>query len=349
MRVKVSIAVLLILSLIPLSYCWKLLLVDKTSNSSPDNKTQAEVSTVSANEKTKKASIIIGGDVMLARWVEQKTLKAGGWDKLFEKIKDPLTSADCAIVNLESPMKGEKPQTQIGSMIFAAKPESVEALVSSGIDAVSLANNHITDQGLAGLEETTKTLNDKKIAYVGADKTVELATGAKIIECGGMKIALVASTYGTNMVAEGVSVANLEDVMDSIKNTSETADYVITYSHWGAEYNASASPYQKDIAHKYVDAGADLVIGSHPHVLQPIEIYKDKVIAYSLGNLVFDQAPSGSKTEGALLKVDIDGVTQNFEILPIQIENYFQPVIAEDASSHKASLGIENLKWSLDL
>ena len=349
MRVKVSIAVLLILSLIPLSYCWKLLLVDKTSNSSPDNKTQAEVSTVSANEKTKKASIIIGGDVMLARWVEQKTLKAGGWEKLFEKINDPLTSADCAIVNLESPMKGEKPQTQIGSMIFAAKPESVEALVSSGIDAVSLANNHITDQGLAGLEETTKTLSDNKIAYVGADKTVELATGAKIIECGGMKIALVASAYGTNMVAEGVSVANLEDVMDSIKNASETADYVITYSHWGAEYNASASPYQKDIAHKYVDAGADLVIGSHPHVLQPIEIYENNVIAYSLGNLVFDQAPSGSKTEGALLKVDIDGVAQNFEILPIQIESYFQPVIAEDASSHKASLGIENLKWSLDL
>ncbi len=295
-----------------------------------------------------KTSIVIGGDVMLARWVEQKALSAGGWDKIFENISDTLSAPDCSFVNLESPIKGKKPQTQINSMIFAAKPDSVGALVSAGIDAVTLANNHVTDQGLQGLQETKSILTDNNISYVGAGESSEEALSGATIQCGGVKIGLVGSTYGTNFPADGVSVAGLEDVTETIEKLSNETDYVIVLAHWGSEYNSSPSPYQQEIAHDYVDAGADLVVGSHPHVLQPTETYKGSLIAYSLGNLVFDQASRGKKTEGALLKVELDKKNQNFEIIPIQIKNYFQPTIAEDDTSFKESLGLTELSWSLE-
>lgn len=318
--------------------------------SDSDNKSVLADSTITDNKNNSnpKSSVIIGGDVMLARWVEQKTLSAGGWTALFDKIRDTLKTPDCAIVNLESPIKGKKPQTKINSLIFAAKPESVEALTDAGIDAVTVANNHITDQGVEGFNETKTILDEKKIIYVGAADTPEKASEGKTISCGSMKVGLIGAAYGTNFPAEGVAAAALEDIIPTIKNLKTTANYVIVFPHWGTEYNATPSPYQKELAHKYIDAGADLVVGSHPHVLQPVEIYKNKTIAYSLGNLVFDQASAGKKTEGALLKLDVDDKTQNFSVIPIQIESYFRPALTEgDNNSYKESLGLKDLSWSL--
>lgn len=302
----------------------------------------------SKQKSTGESSIIIGGDVMLARWVEQKSLKAGGWTSLFDKVRDTLKKPNCTIVNLESPIKGEKPQTQINSLIFAAKPESVEALTDGGIDAVTLANNHITDQGQAGLAETQAKLNENKIAYSGADADANKAKQAKILTCGDVKVGLIGATYGTNFPAEGVAVAHIDEITDAIKQARPLVDYLIIYPHWGTEYNASPSPYQKELAHGYIDAGADLVVGSHPHVLQPIEIYKNKTIAYSLGNLAFDQASTGKKTEGALLSINLDDKNQKFSIIPVQIESYFRPALTEgDNSSYKDSLGLKDLSWTL--
>jgi len=295
-----------------------------------------------------KSSLIIGGDVMLARWVEQKSLSNGGWTSLFDKVRDTLKKPNCTIVNLESPIKGEKPQTQINSLIFAAKPESVEALTDGGIDAVTLANNHITDQGQAGLAETQAKLNENKIAYSGADTDANKAKQAKILTCDNVKIGLIGATYGTNFPADGVNVAHIDEITDAIKQARPLVDYLIVYPHWGTEYNASPSPYQKELAHGYIDAGADLVVGSHPHVLQPVEIYKNKTIAYSLGNLAFDQASSGKKTEGALLSINLDDKNQKFAIVPIQIESYFRPEISQgDSNSYKESLGLKDLSWTL--
>jgi len=296
----------------------------------------------------KTATLVIGGDIMLARWVEQKALADGGWTSLFDKIRDTLTKPNCAVANLESPFKGQKPQTKINSLIFAAKPEAVDALTDAGIDAVSIANNHITDQGQEGLNETKVALDDKKIIYAGADDSTDKALQAKTLTCGNLKIGFVAATYGTNFPADGVSTANLEGIVQTIKNTRPNVDYLIVYPHWGSEYNATPSPFQIELAHEYIDAGADLVVGSHPHVLQPIEIYKDKTIAYSLGNLVFDQASSGKKTEGALLQIALDDKTQKLTIVPIQIEDYYRPAPADgDLNSYKDSLALKDFSWSL--
>ncbi len=293
--------------------------------------------------------MVFGGDVMLARWVEQRARK-NGWENLFSDIKG-VFSGDCKIINLESPFKSDKPQTKIGSLIFAAKPESIQALESIAVSAVSLANNHIADQGLSGYEETTKLLNDKKIKYGGAGTNVEAAQKPVSLTCGKIKTGIIFATYGANLSADGLSYANVDDATATVKKYNNVYDTIVVYTHWGTEYNPSQSPYQTEMAHKFVDAGADLVIGSHPHVLQPVEIYKNKVIAYSLGNMVFDQAPSGTKTEGALLKVEYKNSKSNFEIIPIVIRDYYKPELApsDKVEEYKTRLNLKNLKWQLSI
>jgi len=309
---------------------------------SSTTKVDAEVAT----KQDLDGSIVFGGDVMLARWVEQKAVK-NGWENMFSDVKDAF-SGDCKIVNLESPFKSNKPQTKIGSLVFAAKPESLQALESIAVTAVSLANNHITDQGLGGFEETTKLLQEKKILYGGAGTSAELAQKPVALTCGKIKVGIIFATYGTNLPADGLGYANVDDVPAVVKKIDKDFDIVIVYPHWGTEYNPAQSPYQTEMAHKFVDAGADLVVGSHPHVLQPVEIYKNKVIAYSLGNMVFDQAPSGTKTEGALLKVAYKDGKSSFEIVPIAIKDYYKPTVAlEKENDFKERLNLNSLKWGL--
>lgn len=297
---------------------------------------------------TLDGSFIFGGDVMLARWVENRAAK-NGWENLFSDIKDAF-SADCKIANLESPVKSNKPQTKISSLIFAAKPDSLKALESISVSAVSLANNHIADQGLGGFEETANLLKEKKILYGGAGRNTADAQKPVELKCGKTKAGVVFATYGANLPAEGLAYLSLDDASQVIKKIDKDYDLVIVYAHWGSEYTATQSPYQQEMARKYIDAGADLVVGSHPHVLQPVEIYKNKAIAYSLGNMVFDQAPSGVKTEGALLKVSYGSGKSKFEIIPIAIKDYYKPTVApEKENDYKDRLNLKSLKWSLDI
>lgn len=305
--------------------------------------------TVTALNNAKNGSIILGGDIMLARSVESYAKANGGWSQVFSQVKDTLGEYDCRVANLESPFISGKPQTQISSMVFAAKPEAVEALTGANITAVSLANNHITDQGLAGLTETQSLLKSRGIVYGGAGRSADEAIAPQSIRCGELKVGLVFATYGTNFAAEGVVSAPLEDITPSITKAKKDHDIVAVIAHWGGEYQELATPFQKELAHRYIDAGADLVIGSHPHVIQPIEKYKGKLIAYSLGNFVFDQAASGNKTEAILVSVSYSDSATTAKVVPIKIEKYFRPTIvpAEKAATYFKRLNIENWEFQL--
>ena len=305
--------------------------------------------TVSALDNAKNGSIIFGGDIMLARSVESYAKANGGWSQVFSQVKNTLGEYDCRVANLESPFISGKPQTQISSMVFAAKPEAIEALAGANVTAVSLANNHITDQGLAGLTETQNTLKGRNIIFGGAGRSVEEAIAPQSIRCGELRVGLVFATYGTNFASDGVVASLLEDIVPSITTAKKDNDIVAVFAHWGGEYQELATPFQQEIAHRYIDAGADLVIGSHPHVIQPIEVYKSKLIAYSLGNFVFDQATSGNKTEAILISVSYKNNDTSVKAIPIKIEKYFRPTIlpAEKAANYLKRLSIEN--WEFEL
>ncbi len=197
------------------------------------------------------------------------------------------------------------------SYTFRSSPKNTSILKSLGIDIVSLANNHIYDYGTQAFADTFKTLDGAGIAYVGAGKNLEEASAAQYYIVNGRKIAFVSAgeSYAQYMTpaadddSEGIlPIETKAEAVAAVKAAAVNSDYVIMYAHWGFENVTWYSDEQIDLAKAFVDAGADAVVGSHPHVLQGMEFYKDKLIAYSLGNFWFN-----TKTmDTGLLKLSID-------------------------------------------
>ena len=181
---------------------------------------------------------------------------------------------------------------------FSANPENVKYLKELGVDVAGLANNHVFDYGEQGLLDTLATLEAAKIPYVGAGHDIKEAASPVYVKAGPLTIAYVAAER-----AEKVQIVTQEATEDqpgvlrcyendrfieSIREAAGKADYVIALPHWGTEHATDLEDVQKDGARAYIDAGADAVIGAHPHILQGIEYYNGKPIVYSLGNFWFD-------------------------------------------------------------
>lgn len=235
------------------------------------------------------------GDIMLDRDVKKVGLQKG-WEHIFEEVAPRIREADLAFANLESPI-GDK-----GHFInmFQAPPEAIKGVVYAGFDVVSLANNHALDYHHAGMLETMRLLAEHKIDWVGAGKNIHEARAPLIREINGVKVGFLAYTEMWFVHARepiswegtedepGVAPARLDIIVEDVGKLRSKADCVIVTIHWGKEYTHELTPEQKRLARAAVDAGADLVLGHHPHVLQGIEFYGKGVIAYSLGNFVFD-------------------------------------------------------------
>ena len=301
-------------------------------------------------KKEKSITLIFVGDIMLNRGVEWAIQKygQGDWNFPFLKISSDLREADILFGNLEGPIsdKGVK----VGSIYsFRNDPKAVEGLKFAGFDILSVANNHIFDYGRAAMEDTFLRLKKAEIDYLGGGfseieayspiiKEVNGSTGASSESqpnsSGQARIAFLAftnlgspywSAKGNN---SGIAWLTKENFEEGIKKAKENADLVIASMHFGDEYKSSSSSEQKYFAHLAIDSGADFVIGHHPHVVQEIEKYKDKYIAYSLGNFIFDQNFSEETMKGLMLKVSIKNAKIN-EVIPIEIKinGYFQPEI----------------------
>lgn len=280
------------------------------------------------------------GDIMLDRGVEYNIRKYGNGDYKFPFLKSAnyLKKADIIFGNLESVIsdKGEK----IGSInSFRADPKFIEGLKYAGFNIVSTANNHSLDYGVSALEDSLKRLKSEGIEYAGAGFNEEEAFSLKIMEAKGTKIGFLAfcgigsQLWRASENSSGiafVSKENIEEIKKIIKEAKEKADIIIVSFHIGTEYETNQNDLQTYLYHSIIDAGADLVIGHHPHVIQPIEGYEGKWIAYSLGNFIFDQSFSKSTMEGVLLKVSIKnrGI-ENVDFEKFQINEYFQPELKE--------------------
>ena len=264
------------------------------ANFSPDN-----------NEEP--ISIIFTGDVMLARDVEMRLLsKEKGYS--LSSIRDVLV-ADAVVMNFEAAVPENHIQTQHMEMKFSVRPDLLGELRLQSPIYLSLANNHSLDFGVAGYKNTVKTLEEYGFKVYG--HAIAISTSSlSVIEAKGQKVLVLYlnATYGKPDIS---LVKNLVDSVGPV-------DLVVTYIHWGTEYEPKNDTAQENLAHQLIDAGFDLVAGHHPHVVQNVEKYKDGLIFYSLGNLIFDQYWTSEVQEGLLIKVVKHSDMWGIELIPVE-------------------------------
>ncbi len=274
------------------------------------------------------------GDVTFANHFENYVKNR--FDYPFKNF-DVLHNADLAVVNLENPLtRRDCPREK--TFVFKARPEYVRVLQNGGVDIVNLANNHIYDYGAQGLFDTIEFLDEAQIAHMGAGKDLAAARKPVIRTVKNIKIAFLAY-YGlrphsgchpaTNDSA-GTALRFLPYIRRDIRKIRDSVDYVIVTFHWGIEKEHYPQDDQIYFAHKTIDYGADAVIGHHPHVLQGVESYKGKIIAYSLGNFIFG-GNSRSYETSAVLKLILSqssSATIMAEIIPVEIK-FWQPHLAK--------------------
>ena len=199
-----------------------------------------------------------------------------------------------------------------------------EVFNETRIGLVSLANNHILNFGPVGLTQTKENLNQLGIKYFG-----DLNESSGMVQnINGKRIATVAY----NQFESG----SLGKTLATINNLINETDAVIVYAHWGTEYDLQQNDRQRSLAHSFCDAGADLIIGSHPHVVQPIEIYDGKPIFYSLGNFIFDQYFSEDVKERLAVGISItDRKNMEFYLVPMYLEKNGQLSLMDEAKRTK--------------
>lgn len=274
-------------------------------------------------EREEKISLLSFGDAMFDRGVKMAMEK--GINPL-EKIKGAegnfLKGVDFIAVNLEGPVTTAA-ICQKKAYSFKFSPETAELLSANKINLANLANNHSADCGEKGMNDTKKYLDDAAVDYFGGDKPSD---SYFVKEVGGKKIAFAS-------IDNTLKKININDFYQLINDLKKDNDYVAVNIHWGYEYNKLPSAEQRAIAYRLIDNGADVIIGHHPHITQPMEVYKNKAIFYSLGNFIFDQI--GEETnKGFGVGVVLSDSAYSFYLFPYRIINY-QPTLLPPEEAEK--------------
>lgn len=239
--------------------------------------------------------LLFAGDVLIQSEVEKKYDAEGINGIVSEEVLEAMTGADIMMVNNEFQFSTRGEPMEDKQYTFQTNPKYVQVLLDLGVDIVSLANNHTLDFGKEALIDTMSTLDEAGILHAGAGETKERAEALQIIEVGGRKFGFLAATrvipvsewnieYGQPGLFATYDPTNL---VERIKEAKEQCDFLTVYVHWGIERVEYPKAYERVLATNYFEAGADLVLGSHPHVLQGIEFIGEKPVFYSLGNYIF--------------------------------------------------------------
>lgn len=259
----------------------------------------------------KYPSVLSFGDVMFDRGV-RNIIENRGRDpfEYIKRDKDLIKNFDIVVANLEGPIvEMDRSKCQQKAYNFQFSSTTPELLKSVGINMVNIANNHSYDCYKIGYDSTKQYLEKAGIDYVG---DVALEKSYEVKKLDGKNIAFVG-------IDESVQRIPVSSFYSLIKKLDMENDFVVVNVHWGTEYELNATDTQTAIAHNLVDNGADVVFGSHPHVAQPIEVYKNKVIFYSLGNFVFDQN-FGDTMVGLGAGVEFREEKSVFTIFPFNIK-----------------------------
>lgn len=318
-----------------------------------------------------------GGDVTLGsrfeEWFDEqvrigKRTKEEQMRFAFDRIRPLMADADVAFANKEGVLstRGTPAAKQF---TFRSRPELVGVLVDGGIDVVALANNHAWDFGEDALLDTIATLTSAGILQAGAGRNGQETRTPAVIEKNGITLGFLAyvaiGKYDHLQKPTGIAydrsrpgvAACVGDypclkkmVVEDVRKTAELVDVPIVSFHWGVEKNYLPEPYQIDLAHAAVDAGAKMVIGHHPHVIQGIEVYEGAVIAYSLGNFVFGGNWNPHDKDAIILRATLtkEGVA-SAEVVPIKTTNppdaFFQPFVLEGEAATRLLTDLTVYSW----
>ena len=316
-RKYLAMSILIVLALSFVCFLWahfgksvsRTFVNNQITYSLPENEQRFE----QVHEKNTSITLLFGGDMMFDRAIRVKIAEQGE-DFLFAPLRELFSSVDMVVANLEGPIT-DNTSVSVHSIVGEAKnyvftfpPETAEMLKKEHIGIVNLGNNHILNFHDEGALQTKRYLEAAGVEYFGSP----LAGDERILykEWSGHKMAFV--NYN-QFILEGK-----KKTFADIKQARAEADIVVLYTHWGNEYIPALASI-KDLAHQFIEAGVDVIIGSHPHVVQEKEVYAGKTIYYSLGNLIFDQYFGVPTTHGLLVKMTLDSNTKalSFEDIPV--------------------------------
>jgi poly-gamma-glutamate synthesis protein (capsule biosynthesis protein) len=257
------------------------------------------------------------GDVMLGRSVHPSP-------ETFAYLEPSLASADLTLANLESPLTDEPVQTD-SPYALCASPGNARYLSDAGFDLLSLANNHSLDCGVEGLLETQSTLTSNELDFIHSETIYRSVNGIQL----------------AFLAFDATAQFNRDAAVLSVRSAHKTGALVIVSMHWGAEYQAGVSTYQEQVAQQLAEAGAALIWGHHPHVIQPVEWINEgqTLVLYSLGNALFDQYGLANTRRSALALVTLnaDGV-ESYKAIPFVIDVRNSLIVDADEADNQAIL-----------
>jgi hypothetical protein len=289
----------------------------------PHVRIRGEVEVAAVGDVLMHGAVKEAAEVLDRKGEDGVSTNHGGYGALFDGVREELSRADLAFANLETPIAARPPHTP-RPFVFNAPAVLIPALREAGVDVVSFANNHVYDQGREGFAQTLTALDAGGLPYLGAGATCEEARRARVFEANGVRVAMLGATRLYNDKPERQKGDPCSFAFDEKAALSEVAaareagaDFVVLSIHWGVEYATSPRQEEIDLAHRLLDGGVDVILGHHPHVLQPVEIYEAAdgritAVAYSLGNFISNQSRTyaygvqpdkmGNTRDGALLR-----------------------------------------------
>lgn len=288
------------------------------------------------------------GDMQFDRRVKALIARSGGAAPLAD-VAERLAAADIAIGNLESTLSDLGERRADKDYTFKGDPRGIEGLAAAGFDFLALANNHSLDCGEEALADTIARLDAAGIGHAGAGANKAAAWTPAVRDINGTTVAFLSfshilpSGFIATSTRPGIAQGrlNMKEVAAAIAAADAAYDYVIVSYHWGVEYEDYCNAEQVRDAQASIDAGADMVLSHHPHVIQAVEYYKGKLIAYSLGDFVFDHY-SRKTGEAFILEADLkpDGVS-NVRVIPVYLDSDGKP---EYVTGRDATVILERLK-----
>jgi hypothetical protein len=281
-------------------------------------------------------TITFTGDIILDRGVADELNIYG--DSIIERSLKPLLRSDFNVINLETVLTNETHSVKNG-LTFCYDPSIAKNLYSGNVTHASVANNHSNDYGSLGLTSTLSALDKHSIAALGS------SCEPTLISKGSQYVAIMAASFTTNN--EHLCISNVNELLVMVKEfEAQHPDIpLILYLHWGLEYQQVPEKWQSQLAHDFIDSGADVIIGHHPHVFQSIEYYSEKPIVYSLGNFVTD-AYLPNTTQGVIATLTFTDQALKLSIAPVDISSYL-PAKMSDERALKFLL--DNLKYSKEM
>ena len=348
-------------------------LKDKPDSGDKHGSSIGNSSVVSSEQKPKEpyivgsATVVNTGDILIHSTVLDgaKTSDGGySFESFFPKVKDYFTKADLSVINLEVTFGGTESGKFSGYPVFNSPDSLADTIKNAGINLVLTANNHSYDTGLFGMKRTVSVLKEKNIGFIGTKETADDPTYI-VKDVNGVKLGIICYTYETpcqtagrkalngamisaeaNNLINSFNYSRIESFYTEAQNVvtamkAEGADAVVFYMHWGEEYQLSPNTWQKTISQKLCNLGVDVIVGGHPHVLQPMEVihFEDSqnttVCIYSTGNSVsnqrkelMDSCPSGHTEDGLLFFYTFDKysdgktVLSSVDLVPVWVNKY---------------------------